>query len=115
VPCLYAVPSRQSPFRRLHGGRPRPSPRHRIQAARLRRHHRPAPPDARRIFHRNGTVVWDAGNSLEHIAVEHGLYPDGFEGVAEVGDNVCVAIQRSLETDPQTVNRIGRYNTRTGA
>jgi len=39
---------------------------------------------------------------------------NGFEGVAEVGDYVWVAIQRSLKTDPQTVNRIGRYNTRTG-
>ncbi|NMO53028.1 alkaline phosphatase [Actinoplanes sp. TBRC 11911] len=28
------------------------------------------------IFSRDGKVVWDAGNSLEHIAVEHGLYPD---------------------------------------
>ncbi|WP_250036281.1 esterase-like activity of phytase family protein [Paractinoplanes maris] len=28
------------------------------------------------IFARDGRVVWDAGNSLEHIAVEHGLYPD---------------------------------------
>ncbi|GAA0477659.1 hypothetical protein Ade02nite_68320 [Paractinoplanes deccanensis] len=28
------------------------------------------------IFSRDGRVVWDAGNSLEHIAVEHGLYPD---------------------------------------
>lgn len=28
------------------------------------------------IFDRSGRVVWDAGNSLEHIAVEHGLYPD---------------------------------------
>ena len=28
------------------------------------------------IFHRSGKVVWDAGNTLEHIAVEHGLYPD---------------------------------------
>ncbi|WP_433377098.1 esterase-like activity of phytase family protein [Actinoplanes sp. CA-142083] len=39
---------------------------------------------------------------------------NGFEGVAEVGDYVWVAIQRSLKTDPQTVNRIGRYNTKTG-
>ncbi|GIF21025.1 hypothetical protein BJ973_005522 [Actinoplanes tereljensis] len=39
---------------------------------------------------------------------------NGFEGVAEVGDHVWVAIQRSLKTDPQTVNRIGRYNTKTG-
>jgi len=28
------------------------------------------------IFDRRGRVVWDAGNTLEHIAVEHGLYPD---------------------------------------
>ncbi len=28
------------------------------------------------IFSRDGAVVWDAGNSLEHLAVEHGLYPD---------------------------------------
>ncbi|MCY1142046.1 esterase-like activity of phytase family protein [Actinoplanes sp. Pm04-4] len=28
------------------------------------------------IFSRDGKVVWDAGNTLEHIAVEHGLYPD---------------------------------------
>ena len=28
------------------------------------------------IFNRNGKVVWDAGNSLEHLAVAHGLYPD---------------------------------------
>ncbi|WP_127504046.1 esterase-like activity of phytase family protein [Actinoplanes solisilvae] len=28
------------------------------------------------IFSRDGKVVWDAGNSLEHLAVEHGLYPD---------------------------------------
>jgi hypothetical protein len=28
------------------------------------------------IFNRSGKVIWDAGNSLEHIAVEHGLYPD---------------------------------------
>lgn len=28
------------------------------------------------IFHPSGQVVWDAGNTLEHIAVEHGLYPD---------------------------------------
>lgn len=28
------------------------------------------------IFDRSGRVVWDAGNSLERIAVEHGLYPD---------------------------------------
>ena len=28
------------------------------------------------IFDRSGRVVWDAGNSLEHLAVEHGLYPD---------------------------------------
>ncbi|MGK5684742.1 esterase-like activity of phytase family protein [Actinoplanes sp. URMC 104] len=28
------------------------------------------------IFSRDGRVVWDAGNSLEHLAVEHGLYPD---------------------------------------
>ncbi|MFF5082594.1 esterase-like activity of phytase family protein [Actinoplanes sp. NPDC000266] len=28
------------------------------------------------IFNRDGKVVWDAGNTLEHIAVEHGLYPD---------------------------------------
>lgn len=28
------------------------------------------------IFSRDGRVIWDAGNSLEHLAVEHGLYPD---------------------------------------
>jgi hypothetical protein len=28
------------------------------------------------IFDRRGRVVWDAGNSLEHLAVAHGLYPD---------------------------------------
>ncbi|AGZ40108.1 hypothetical protein AFR_09095 [Actinoplanes friuliensis DSM 7358] len=28
------------------------------------------------IFDRGGKVVWDAGNTLEHLAVEHGLYPD---------------------------------------
>ncbi|GGK87938.1 esterase-like activity of phytase family protein [Mangrovihabitans endophyticus] len=28
------------------------------------------------IFDRRGRVVWDAGNTLEHLAVEHGLYPD---------------------------------------
>ncbi|MCO8275979.1 esterase-like activity of phytase family protein [Actinoplanes sp. TRM 88003] len=28
------------------------------------------------IFTRDGKVAWDAGNTLEHIAVEHGLYPD---------------------------------------
>ncbi len=28
------------------------------------------------IFSRDGRVVWDAGNTLEHLAVEHGLYPD---------------------------------------
>jgi len=28
------------------------------------------------VFDRGGRVVWDAGNSLEHIAVAHGLYPD---------------------------------------
>ena len=28
------------------------------------------------IFDRHGRVVWDAGNTLEHLAVEHGLYPD---------------------------------------
>jgi hypothetical protein len=28
------------------------------------------------IFNRQGKVVWDAGNTLEHLAVEHGLYPD---------------------------------------
>ncbi|MBM2623270.1 esterase-like activity of phytase family protein [Actinoplanes sp. LDG1-06] len=28
------------------------------------------------IFSRDGKVVWDAGNTLEHIAVQHGLYPD---------------------------------------
>ena len=28
------------------------------------------------IFDRRGAVVWDAGNSLEHLAVAHGLYPD---------------------------------------
>ncbi|MBU2670652.1 esterase-like activity of phytase family protein [Actinoplanes bogorensis] len=28
------------------------------------------------IFSRDGQVIWDAGNSLEHIAVEHGQYPD---------------------------------------
>ncbi|MEV4347340.1 esterase-like activity of phytase family protein [Actinoplanes sp. NPDC049596] len=28
------------------------------------------------IFSRDGKVVWDAGNTLEHLAVEHGLYPD---------------------------------------
>ena len=39
---------------------------------------------------------------------------NGFEGVAEVGDYVWVAIQRSLKTDPQTINRIGRYDTKTG-
>ncbi|GIM97436.1 esterase-like activity of phytase family protein [Paractinoplanes toevensis] len=39
---------------------------------------------------------------------------NGFEGVAEAGDYVWVAVQRSLRTDPQTINRIGRYDTRTG-
>jgi hypothetical protein len=39
---------------------------------------------------------------------------NGFEGVAEVGDYLWVAVQRSLKTDPQTINRIGRYDTRTG-
>jgi hypothetical protein len=39
---------------------------------------------------------------------------NGFEGVAEVGDYVWVAVQRSLKTDPQNINRIGRYDTRTG-
>ncbi|MFD0517382.1 esterase-like activity of phytase family protein [Paractinoplanes durhamensis] len=39
---------------------------------------------------------------------------NGIEGVAEVGDYVWVAVQRSLKTDPQTINRIGRYDTRTG-
>jgi hypothetical protein len=39
---------------------------------------------------------------------------NGIEGVAEVGDYVWVAVQRSLKTDPQTINRIGRYNTKTG-
>ncbi|MEU7909016.1 esterase-like activity of phytase family protein [Actinoplanes sp. NPDC049118] len=28
------------------------------------------------IFDRGGRVVWDAGNSLEHLAIAHGLYPD---------------------------------------
>ena len=28
------------------------------------------------VFDRTGKVVWDAGNTLEHLAVEHGLYPD---------------------------------------
>ncbi|WP_306214229.1 esterase-like activity of phytase family protein [Actinoplanes sp. RD1] len=28
------------------------------------------------VFDRRGRVVWDAGNSLERIAVQHGLYPD---------------------------------------
>ncbi|MET0424317.1 MAG: esterase-like activity of phytase family protein [Actinoplanes sp.] len=39
---------------------------------------------------------------------------NGFEGVAEAGDNVWVAVQRPLKTDPQNIARIGRYNTRTG-
>jgi hypothetical protein len=39
---------------------------------------------------------------------------NGYEGVAESGGYVWVAIQRSLKTDPQTINRIGRYNPRTG-
>ena len=28
------------------------------------------------VFDRRGQVVWDAGNSLEHLAVAYGLYPD---------------------------------------
>ena len=28
------------------------------------------------VFDRRGKVVWDAGNTLERIAVQHGLYPD---------------------------------------
>lgn len=28
------------------------------------------------IFHRNGTVVYDAGSSFEHLAATHGLYPE---------------------------------------
>jgi hypothetical protein len=39
---------------------------------------------------------------------------NGIEGIAEAGDYVWVAVQRSLKTDPPTINRIGRYDTRTG-
>ncbi|MGX6601773.1 esterase-like activity of phytase family protein [Micromonosporaceae bacterium Da 78-11] len=39
---------------------------------------------------------------------------NGYEGVAEVGDDLWVAIQRPLKTDPTTIARIGRYHTRTG-
>lgn len=28
------------------------------------------------IFHRNGSVVFDSGNTFEHLAVTHGLYPE---------------------------------------
>lgn len=29
------------------------------------------------VFDTDGNVVWDAGNSFEHLAVQHGLYNDG--------------------------------------
>ncbi|MFD2674581.1 esterase-like activity of phytase family protein [Gulosibacter bifidus] len=32
------------------------------------------------VFDTNGTVVWDAGNTFEQLAVEHGLYNDGRAG-----------------------------------
>ncbi|BCJ45163.1 hypothetical protein GCM10010168_69640 [Actinoplanes ianthinogenes] len=36
---------------------------------------------------------------------------NGLEGVAEVGTNVWVAVQRAIKGDPANTNRIGRYDT----
>lgn len=44
------------------------------------------------IVSRDGRVVWDAGNSLEHIAVEHVLYPDGRSDAKDIEpENVAFA------------------------
>jgi hypothetical protein len=67
----------------------------------------------------NLLVRLDAAGAVQQeialpAAIAAAVTTNGFEGVAEVGDYVWVAIQRSLKTDPQNINRIGRYNTRTG-
>lgn len=39
---------------------------------------------------------------------------NGLEGVSEIGSSVFVTVQRPLKTDPQTVTRIGKYDTESG-
>ncbi|GIF37596.1 esterase-like activity of phytase family protein [Actinoplanes xinjiangensis] len=42
---------------------------------------------------KTGTVVWDAGNSLEHIAVAHGQYPDKRSDAKGIeAENVAFAV-----------------------
>lgn len=45
------------------------------------------------------------------VDVATAVTTNGLEGVAEVGSDVWVAVQRAIKGDPANTNRIGRYDT----